>query len=123
MSAVPVARTYVESRPHLRVVTRPQVSIVAVFGKSVATFMAFAAIAFLASSLWGNVMVESARRDALRASERMRAAKAAEAALQQQVEALTRTETVVAWGKANGFLLSNELGQPSVKKDHVAQRN
>ena len=69
----------------------------------VASFVIIAGIAFIGSSLSGNVMVEKVRREGLRAAERAREARKSEAILRQQVDILSSLGSVDDWAAAHGF--------------------
>lgn len=70
----------------------------------VATFVILAGLSFIASSLSGHVMVEKVRREGLRAGERAREARKAEAVLRQQVDALSSLGSVEDWAAAHNFV-------------------
>jgi hypothetical protein len=67
-------------------------------------FLALTAVTCATSSLAGQVMVEKARREGIRAAERASVAKNAEAALRTQVNLLTSDRSIETWAQENGFV-------------------
>ncbi len=104
MSAVPISRTQIETRPNLRVVAGSRPSAVAQIVSGSVAFAAIAVVVFGASSLGGHVMVEKARRDGIRANQRLRAAMSAQTTLARQIEALSADKDLIVWAKRNGFV-------------------
>jgi hypothetical protein len=91
--------------PSVRVRTAPRAkakSRLAISSKLI-TFAIIVGFTFMASSLAGQVLVEKARREGIRATERARDARKAEAVLRQQVDALQSLDNVEAWATAHGF--------------------
>jgi hypothetical protein len=86
---------------------------------AVAFFLIFALTA-AASGLGGQVMMEKARREGLRAKERAAAARSAEKLLQNRLEELTSVASVQEWATANGFEAADGLGNTSRLKNLVA---
>jgi hypothetical protein len=119
MSAVPVL-TPPPSRPQQRrrhrVTTRPIPSVRArvhserrsrvrsTVVAQTATFAVIVCMTFIASSLFGHVMVEKSRREGLRAAERARDARKSESILRQELEGITGLDTVDGWALAHGFV-------------------
>jgi uncharacterized membrane protein len=73
-------------------------------GTSVIAFVIVAGIASFFVSLSGNVMVEAARRDSIRSTEKARYAARQSAILREQVQGLTSAKAVDDWAKSNGFI-------------------
>jgi hypothetical protein len=121
MSAVPVQKPIIVTRPkpQLRVEqgVRPRAAS-SVLAKTV-VFGVLTLGVFFSSSLAGQVMVEKARRDGIRATERLKAAAKEEAILRDRVLSMTRESAITAWAQENGFvspeLLAEEGGD--VKTD------
>ena len=105
----PVSRTRVQTRA--RSSTSSQGATLAL----AATFAIIVCCAFIASSLLGNVMVEKARREGLRAAERARDARKAEAVLREQVDSLMSLAAVEDWATAHNFSAPDGLGVSSAK--------
>lgn len=104
MSAVPISRPHIDTRPSLRVVTGTRPSVASQCVKGLLAFSALAILTFGASSLGGHVMVEKARRDGIRANQRLNAARTAQATLVRQIEALSSEKDLIVWAKRNGFV-------------------
>lgn len=104
MSALPISRPQIDTRPNLRVVsgTRPKTAIQVMTG--MIAFSAITVLTFGASSLGGHVMVEKARRDGIRANQRLQAALSAQTTLTRQIEALSAEKDLIVWAKRNGFV-------------------
>lgn len=68
------------------------------------SFAIVAAAVFIGSSLFGQVMVEKARREGLQAIERARAARRAESVLRQEVDGLGSLGSVEAWAASHSFV-------------------
>lgn len=79
---------------------------------------------YLAVSLAGHVMVEKARRDGIRATERAREARRVEAALRQRILVTTSYASVAQWASSNGFVASSAVADPSLEREptRVASR-
>lgn len=111
MSAVPVQKPIIIARPkpQLRVEqgTKPAVAST-LFAKSAALAL-FVVAVFFASSLAGQVMVEKARRDGLRAVGRAREAAKEVALLRDKVQAMTQASAVDNWAQENGFVSPDSL--------------
>jgi hypothetical protein len=104
MSAAPVARTVVVPHLGLRRRARARVAAWPVVGWRIALFGLIILGTNYASSLGGQVILEKARRDAFDASRRAREAQDALATLRSGVDALSGTESVRSWARANGFV-------------------
>jgi hypothetical protein len=106
MSAVPVQKPIVVTRP------KPQLRVEqgirpSTLSRVVARSVVFGVLTlgiFFASSLAGQVMVEKARRDGIRAAERLKTAGKEQAILRDRVLSMTRSSTVSAWAQENGFV-------------------
>jgi hypothetical protein len=70
----------------------------------IAGFTVIAGIAFGTLSLAGQVMVEKARRDSIRAAARARQSSRVIADLRGDVQALTSSRSIDEWAAANGFI-------------------
>lgn len=77
-------------------------------------------MSYAASSLAGNVMVEKARTDTREAYARTKAARDYQASLQLQVQAMGSLDRVEDWARANQFIASERLVQPSSENSRVA---
>ncbi|HZH98756.1 MAG TPA: hypothetical protein VEX38_07270 [Fimbriimonadaceae bacterium] len=111
MSAVPAYKTTstTAAKPRLRVVARkrnPLGSILLTLGMK---FFVIAGIAFFVSSLCGQVMVEKARREGLKAVERSRDARKAEAILRRRLDSLTSLSSISEWAKGNSLIAPDNL--------------
>jgi hypothetical protein len=115
MSAVPATRPIVQTRPSLRVVTRSRADVMRAILTRCAVFGFVALATSAGTSLSGHVMVEKARRDGIRAAERAREARSAEAVLRQKVNNLTSLFSVQEWALTHGFQAPDALNQPSRK--------
>lgn len=119
MSALPVEKPIIATRPkpQLRVEqgTRPSVASNS-FGRVIA-FGALSLAVFFSSSLAGQVMVEKARREGMRAVQRAKDATKEEALLRDKVQALTRESAIDAWATANGFVALEALNAKSASTD------
>lgn len=104
MSAVPISRPQIDTRPNLRVVAGTKPSSATMVMKGMIAFSVITVITFGASSLFGHVMVEKARRDGIRANQRLRVATSAQTTLSRQIEALSAEKDLVVWAKRNGFV-------------------
>lgn len=122
MSAVPIYRPHIETRPQLKVVSGVRPSL----GKRiVAEALGFSVIVlfvFGASSLLGHVKVEEARRDGIRAEQRMKVATNAQSILANQIEALSNTDQLKRWALNNGFVAPDVEAPTSLKNGVYARR-
>lgn len=131
MSAIPVFRPQPQVRPKkerpvklhirtqtsLRVVTREDAKAKsqakARIASRSAVFGIIAGIAFMSSSMLGQVMVEQARREGIRSMERAREARKMEALLRTRLDVLTNLTSIEVWAKSHGMLAPEQLAQPS----------
>lgn len=120
MSAVPASRPLVHTRPQLRVVTRSRTKVVRIAIARCVMFGVVALATSAASSLAGSVMVEKARRDGIRAVERSRDARAAEAVLRTKVNELTSLSAIQDWAYSHGFEAPDAPSLPSSQRNLVA---
>jgi hypothetical protein len=104
MSAVPVVRTRTEAKPQARVVSRVRPSIAYILLVKSVSFILIALMVYLSSSLFGQVMVEKARREGIRATIRAREARKAESVLRRRLDSLTSLSAVEEWAGTHGFL-------------------
>ena len=72
-------------------------------------FLAVTVITCAASSLSGQIMVEKARREGLRAQERASVAQRSEAALRIQVNKLASAPAIEIWAQEHGFVTVDSL--------------
>lgn len=124
MSAVPISKPYIESQP------RPQLRVEVGTGPSLArqivgSLIAFSLVMLLTvgvSSLAGQVMVEQARRDGIRANQRLHSAISAQATLAKQIEVLSNSRDLEQWALRNGFVAPESQVGTSLKNVVVASR-
>lgn len=88
----------------------------AMLAAKILSFAIIAAAVFIGSSLFGQVMVEKARREGLQAIERARAARKAESVLRQEVDGLSSLGSVESWAASHSFVT------PEGTVNGVAQR-
>jgi hypothetical protein len=112
MSAIPVYREQYLTRSKHRPRGRTKSGVGAAVMARATWFFIILGVTFLASSLSGNVMMEKARREGLRAQDRAQAAKKAEAGLRQSIDAMTGMTAVGDWALAHGFRAPEQLVQP-----------
>lgn len=103
MSAIPIAKPNIHVRPRARV-TGVRGNTGALVMQGALTFGVIAVLVFGASSLFGHVMVEKARREGIAANRRLKAAVAAQSALARQIEALSDEASLKLWAKRNGMV-------------------
>jgi len=108
MSAVPVQKPIIiarpKAKPELRVEQGTKPSVLTLILSRAVLFALLTLGIFFASSLAGQVMVEKARRDGLRAVERNKAATKEVALIRESVQALTSSTAIQAWAERNGFI-------------------
>jgi hypothetical protein len=106
MSAVPVQKPIIVTRPkpQLRVEQGVRPSTLSRVASRAVVFGVLTVGVFFASSLAGQVMVEKARRDGIRASQRLKSASKEQAILRDRVLSMTRASSVSAWAQENGFV-------------------
>ena len=134
MSAIPAtgpAATTTERRLHrIRVETAPRTRRPVAKARHrdssavwayVTGFIIMAGLTFMASSLLGQVMVEKARREGLRAAERSREARKVEAVLRQRIDYLGSLGTVEAWATSHNFVAPDGVIQPAQQVARVAR--
>lgn len=98
---IELPRTRIQRQPVRRVKTQKRVSALVA---QTASFLVVAGLAFSTCSLVGQVMVEKARRDGIRASDRARIASRDIAALREDVQDLSSSQSIDDWATANGFV-------------------
>jgi hypothetical protein len=119
----PVAPSARTAKPDVRVRVRiveqtpRRVSRVAVVTGKALMFGAVAFVAFSASSLAGNVMVESSRCEGIRAVARANEARAAEANLQNTVDRLSSVSAIEEWAQLHGFVAPDQLAKSAAAHD------
>lgn len=116
MSAVRVQRVVVQSQPGLRVVSRTRSNVLELIAFRTLAFSFIAAVVFFASSLSGQVMVEKARRDGLRAVARTRAVRIAAVSAREEVASLLDSRQVDRWAAENGFVVPGLPAEHAVEK-------
>lgn len=115
MSAVPISKPYIETRPQLRVVPGVGPSVATRMVKGLIAFSLIALFAFGASSLAGHVMVEKARREGIQANQRLNSALAAQSMLTKQIESLSDERDLELWATRNGFVAPQGQLKTSLK--------
>lgn len=120
MSAVPVQKPIIISRPkpQLRIEQGARPALRARILAGSVRFSVIAVCVFFASSLFGQVMLENARRDGIRAVQRAKQAAKDQALLRDRVLALTRASAIDAWAEANGFVSPESLALAPVAAAH-----
>lgn len=98
---IELPRTRTHRQPVRRVKTQKRVSSLVA---QTVSFVLVTGIAFSTCSLMGQVMVEKARRDGIRASDRARSASRDIAALRQDVQDLSSSQSIDGWATSNGFV-------------------
>ncbi len=104
MSAIPVLSPTPRPRPVAaapRVVRKVQVSP---WPAAAVVFVGCLALSYGASTLLGNSVMESARREAGRAESRARVARDETARLQRRLDRLTSPQSVASWARLRGFV-------------------
>ncbi|HWA84297.1 MAG TPA: hypothetical protein VG820_12710, partial [Fimbriimonadaceae bacterium] len=96
-------------KPQLRVEQGTAPSVASRVLTKSATLVAVTLAVFFASSLSGQVMVEKARRDGLRAVGRAKDAAKEVALLRQSVQDMTQPSRIDAWAEENGFVSPDSL--------------
>ncbi|HTQ09619.1 MAG TPA: hypothetical protein VMI31_06065 [Fimbriimonadaceae bacterium] len=108
MSAVPVNKPIIiarpKAKPELRVEQGTRPSILSLLLAKAVLFAMLTLGIYFASSLAGQVMVEKARRDGLRAVERNQAASKEVAFLRDQVQAITDSSAIASWAELNHMI-------------------
>lgn len=111
----PLTRPATRRRPQALSSRRPSV-----WPGRLAAYAGAALLAFVASSLAGQALTESARRDALRATERARAAMADVALLRERVDRLSSVDSLESWAALRGFALPEAASAPPQEGVRVA---
>lgn len=111
MSAVPVHKPIVvtKPRPELRVEQGGKVGVLSRIGTKVFQLSLITLAVYLCSSMGGQVLMEKARREGLKAVSRAKEAVKSEALLRNQVQDLTSTYAIDTWAKENGYLAPEVL--------------
>ena len=115
---IELPRTKIQRQPIRRVKTQKRVS--ALVAQS-ASFVVVTGIVFSTFSLMGQVMVEKARRDGIRASERARSASRDIAALRQDVQNLSSSQSIDDWATSNGFVPTDAAPKASGVTQNVTR--
>lgn len=111
MSAIPIYREAFLTRQG-RTRSRRRSALGVAIATRAAWFGILVAVTYLASSLSGNVMMEKARREGLRAQDRAQAAQKAEFVLRQSIDAMTGLSALHDWALGHGFKAPEQLAQP-----------
>jgi hypothetical protein len=120
MSAIPIGRPNIDLRTRTKRKSKSQAA-----SHFIGWAMVFGVVAifvFGSSSLAGQVMVEKARRDGIRANQRLRAAMSAQTTLSRQIEVLSNDRDLVLWAKRNGFVAPELVPQSSGKSRVIVAR-
>ena len=118
--SLPQTRQPVRRRP--RVVERNRTNFGAVICVRALSFGFLVAVTYFASALTGQVLVEKARRETIRSSERTRAAMNALDPLKLEIRQANDAVGIEKWAAANGYVAPDWAAAPSSKeKDVVAQ--
>lgn len=125
----PQQRTYPVDLPTLRVVENPRpqrIKAQTVHHPSAALqvgiFACVMALMYLTSNLVGQVMVEKARRDGIRALARARTAVRESAVLRERVQLLSSGAAIDTWAASNRFVQSGAGPEAAKVKNLVALR-
>ncbi len=111
-----VRPTRVAARPSARRFSLPAITV------RVVAFGLLMAVSYGASMLAGQTMMESARRDGLRATERIRRARTELNFLSAEVQRLRAPKSVYRWASLNQFSQDFGIDRVEVKPMRVAQR-
>jgi hypothetical protein len=106
MSAFPVQKPIIVTRPkpQLRVEEGAKPAVASQALARAACFGVLTLSVLLSSSLAGNVMLEKARRDNLRAVSRAKEATKEEAVLREKVQSMMRSSAIDRWALQNNFV-------------------
>lgn len=118
MSAAPVYRPAHPTRSRVTVAPprrKSRASLGSVVLAQAIVFTAIATVTFSFSTLLGFSMKESARREAIRAGERAKAARADVSRIRRRVEQLTTMRAVDEWSRFNGFVTNYQFAQNSAR--------
>lgn len=113
-------------RPAVRRLRRKSSLLNQIVGSAIA-FGAVVVVTFGFSTLLGHSMKEGARRDAIRAQERAKTARADVSRIRGRVERLTTMRAVEEWTKFNGYVTGYQFAKsvpakPSSKPAFVAKK-
>ncbi len=100
----PRQRVATHSRPKSATQKSKAHSIGTIWTLRMTMFVVLGSVTWSASSLMGQVMAESARREGIRAQARASVAMKTESALRQEVDQLTSDESVEAWAQSHGMV-------------------
>lgn len=117
-STVPRRKARAKAKRRLRV---PEA-----ISKRAVSFVAILGMTYLASSLSGQVMVEKARQDAIRASQKALDARKVEAELSKRLDQMTGFNAIGQWAETHNFRSIEELaalkaGAPQAAGESPAQ--
>jgi hypothetical protein len=120
MSAIPVYRDSYLSQAATRRRSHRFADAAYLIACRILLFALVAAVAYVASALTGNVMMEKARRDGILAQERAREARAAEGALRESIDDMTSLDALNDWACAHGFSAPEQLARAHQGAEIVA---
>src|SRR5258707_7821110 len=108
MSAVPATNT-TTTAPRLRARVARRSKTQAAWKTRAVAFATIVATTYLVSSLFGQVMVEKARREGISAVARATEARKMEAVLTRRLDSLTGLTSVDQWAKTHNFFPPDQL--------------
>ena len=120
MSALPAPRHSAAQTPRLRVAERRRSKALSLWKRRTIEFVCVATLAFMGSSLVGNVALEQVRQEDKSLRKRLIAIKEYQAELQRQVIALTSVNSIEDWAHDNGFVASSRASESSERNNRVA---
>ncbi len=117
--------------PRRKARAKRRINVPEAISKRAVSFVAILGMTYLASSLSGQVMVEKARQEAIRASQKALDAKKVESELSKRLDQMTGFNAIGQWAETHNFKSIEELaalkagiGSPSgarVASDKIAQ--
>ncbi len=123
MASIPVTRTTTTTARPVARRSRPRsrTNVASMILGRLAMFLSLAAITYLVSSLFGQVMLENARREGITSQRRAVEAKRAEVTLRARINELTGFSNLEGWAVAHGFVAPNQPTLSSGDVTRVAQ--
>lgn len=112
MSAAPATKVYVPTSADLTVRATPARSSLAVAARGMALFVGVVFVAFVLSSLLGQMLLESARSEAVRTAERAKRVEQENLMLRKRVDASRSLVAVQSWAESHGFVMAG-AGEPA----------
>ena len=119
MSSVPVTRSTAVKRTRSR--SKSKAAAASRVLALAMTFVVVSASTYLASSLFGQVMLENARREGIVAQRRATEAKRSEVLLRARINELTGFSNLESWAVSHGFIAPDQPAVPSGDVTRVAQ--